>query len=270
MGYAEQDFQVEDLFDLVFPKDMGVCGHLAMIFYGYQEKVIVSGSFIGGKDTWAAFRTRWKAKLREHGICYYKTSEWRGLRDEFRRFKSVKDYPPPSGREAADKVRDELEHIVNTAKIGGIGAVIPVPVFNEVAAMPEFKERLERLKPYQLALYLVFLYSVEQINTVPGHHKIAFVHDEGDDCAFIEASYFAFKKTNPKTAKYMAGISCLDDKTHPPLQCADMVANTVCNFAQEWQKSPTDTTLKRLRKSILQIRVWEKDSLVSILRKQRW
>lgn len=58
---------------------MGVTGYLGMIFYGYlddskdrlQEKVIVSGSFIGTKDTWAEFRIAWNRKLKEHDIGYY-------------------------------------------------------------------------------------------------------------------------------------------------------------------------------------------------------
>lgn len=278
MGYAEQGFHVEDLFDLVFPEDMGVCGHLAMIFYGYlddskdrlQEKVIVSGSFIGTKDTWADFRIAWNKKLKEHDIGYYKTSEWRGLRGQFGRFSSEKNYPKPSGRKAADDIRDQLEKIVDSSGIGGIGIVISVPVFKEVLSMPEFKEKMERMTPYQLVLQMLFLKSVEQIKTVPGNHMVAFVHDEGDDCPFLTATYKEFKKKNPRTARYMAGFSCLDDKLHPPLQCADMVANTVNHYAQEWQVNPTEASLKRLRESILQVNVWSKDFLIKVLKSQTW
>lgn len=199
-----------------------------------------------------------------------KTSEWRGLRGEFRKFNSEKNYPIPSGRKAADEIRDQLENVVANSGIGGIGIVISVPVFNEVLSMPEFKRRMERITPYQLVLQMLFLKSVEQIKTVPGNHAVAFVHDEGDDCPFLEETYKEFKKKNPRTARYMAGFSCLDDKAHPPLQCADMVANTVNNYAQEWQANPTEATLTRLRESILQVNVWTKDFLIKVLRGQKW
>lgn len=249
-----------------------------MIFYGYlddskdrlQEKVIVSGSFIGPKHAWADFRVAWNKKLEEHNIGYFKTSEWRGLRGEFGRFSSEENYPKPSGRKAADEIRDQLESIVNNSGIGGIGIVISVPVFKEVLSMPEFREKMERMTPYQLVLQMLFLESVEQIKTVPGNHMVAFVHDEGDDFPFLEKTYREFKKKNPRTAKYMAGFSCLDDKLHPPLQCADMVANTVNHYAQEWQVNPSEASLKRLRESILQIKVWSKESLMTVLRSQKW
>jgi len=275
---TEQTFDIEDVYDLIFPDDMGVCGHLAMIFYGYlddskdrlQEKVVVSGSFIGTKDTWAAFRTAWAAKLKEHGLRYYKTAEWRGLRGEFQKFRSEANYPAPSGREAADEIRNQLEVVVEQSQIGGLGIVISVPVFQEVLSMPEFNEKMKHMTPYQLVLQMLLLKSVEQIRTVPGKHMIAFVHDEGDDRTFLCETYKAFKKKNPRTAKYMAGFSCLDDKLHPPLQCADMVANITNHYAQQWQANPTEAHLKKLRESILQINVWNKDFLIKVLRNQTW
>jgi len=278
MSYTEQAFHIEDLFDLVFPDDMGVCGHLAMIFYGYlddskdrrQEKVVVSGSFIGTKETWQAFRAAWNAKLKEHGLSYYKTTEWRGLRGEFQKFRSDANYPAPSGRKAADEIRNQLEAVIQQSQIGGLGIVISVPVFQEVLSMPEFADKMSRITPYQLVLQMLFLKSVEQIRTVPGKHMIAFVHDEGDDCQFLCETYKAFKKKNPQTAKYMGGFSCLDDKLHPPLQGADMVANTTNHYAQEWHANPTEAHLKRLRESILQINVWNKDFLMKVLRSQTW
>lgn len=277
MKYLEQGFHIEDLFELIFPADVGDCGHLAMIFYGYlddssdryQERVVVSGSLIGTRDDWTKFRKLWTAKLKEHGIAYYKTAEWRGLRGEFRRFQSERNYPKPLGREAADEIRAELEEIVENSRIGGVGVVIPVPVFAEVSSIPELKEKLGPTNAYQLALQTIFVRSVDQMNTVPGNHKIAFVHDDGSDCDLLEATYRAFKRKNPRSAKYVVGFSCLDDKLHPPLQGADMVANTTCNYARQWQENPTEASLGRLKESILEMKVWDRNFMMKIIKKQR-
>jgi hypothetical protein len=276
MAYLEQGYYIEDLFDLIFPADAGVRGHLAMIFGAYlddssdqtQSRVIVSGSFIGNRDQWKELRQEWSAKLQEHGISYYKSSEHRMLKGQFLQFQSDLNYPKPSGRETADRIRLELEKIVKQVGIGGIGVVIPVPIFEEVSVMPGFKEKMGST-PYHLALQTIFLNSVQEIKRFPGYHKIAFVHDEQHDSALLNSVYLAFKQKNPSTAKYMAGFSCLDDKDHPPLQSADMIANTTCDFARQWYSNPTEANLRLLKESVLRISVWDKEFMLNVLRGQK-
>jgi hypothetical protein len=247
-----------------------------MIFCSYlddssdqtQSKVIVSASFIGTVEQWAELRKAWSAKLKEHGISYYKSSEQRMLRGQFQKFQSETDYPRPYGRQAAEKIRTELEKIVDDVKIGGMGIVVPVRVFDEVSSDSVLKEKM-RWNPYQLVLQTLFHESVKEIKIFPGHHKVSFVHDEGSNCSQLHELYLGFKRKNPKTAKYMAGFSCLDDKLHPPLQCADMIANTTTNYALQWLADPTAAQLKRLKESLLRICVWDKDYMTGVIGAQK-
>jgi len=60
---------------------------------------------------------------------------------------------------------------------------------------------------------------------IPGHHRITFVCDDGPKSAIYSAVYANFKIKNANVAQIMGGLTHLDDKKHPPLQAADMMAS---------------------------------------------
>ena len=141
-------FHIEDLYDLVFPPDIDVEGHLCMVFQCFlddskdqdQTKVFVSAGFLGTKDHWSELRVAWRKCLKEHEIDYFKTSEYKMLRGQFAKFKTAA-YPPPTGREKANEIRDSLLAIPrNLGGIKGFGLVIPVEDYAKVCARPEAKD----------------------------------------------------------------------------------------------------------------------------------
>jgi hypothetical protein len=62
---------------------------------------------------------------------------------------------------------------------------------------------------------------------------LTFVHDESDDFDSLHSAYMMFKQVNPDIATVMGGFRPLDDKLHPPLQAADMMANYTLSLGIE-------------------------------------
>ena len=234
----------------------------------HAEKVVVSGIFIGDKERWGWLRTHWTGRLEDEGMKYFKASEYYGLRGQFVKFQSESKYPPPTGREAAKRVFDDLEQIIRQANIMSLGVVIPVKDYNEVMAMPEAQGKIPTT-PYLLALHSSFFETVKAVNENPGRHTVTFVHDDDDRFPLYRSAYLAFRKKNPKTAKQMGGFIALNDKEHPPLQAADLAANVTCNHAKQWLEDHTQASLQRLTGSLYMIGIWEKDYIISVLRKQK-
>lgn len=235
----------------------------------HGDKVIVSGIFIGDRERWSFLSSEWMKILRPHGMKYFKTAEYYGLRGEFQKFQSVSKYPPPGGREAAREIFDALEQVIQNARLTSLGIVIPVQEYKEVFAMPESHNKLPA-NPYHAALNSGFYETVKAINRLPGRHKVAFVHDEHEHEVFSEYQrlYLEFKRKNPKTARRMGGFVPLNDEEHPPLQAADLAANVTCNFAKQWLDDPSKASLQRLKVSMYRICVWERSYILEVLRNQ--
>lgn len=228
----EVDYTIEDLFDLVFPADMEVNGYLSMIYNCFlddskdknQTKLMVSAGFFGTKDDWGDLRARWSGVLKRHGLDYFKSSEYYSLTGQFKEFRTNK-YPPPTGREAAERIRSELQaKLEQCPNIHGIGVMVLLEDYYRVLARPEAQGILPS-EPYHTALDSVIYETVKMIKLQPGRNLVAFVHDDGPDFDSLRVSYQKFKEKNPITAKKLGGFVPMDDKVHPPLQAADMVSN---------------------------------------------
>jgi hypothetical protein len=264
----------EELFDLVFPKEWDVTGHLCMIYHCYlddskdqnQSQMVVSAGFVGTQNDWGKLRISWTKRLNEDGLKYFKTSEFKMLTEQFARFKTA-DYPPPTGREKARQIRSDLQAILKRVSgIRGIGLCLPMDDLNKVCARPEATPYYAG-DPYNLAFQSVLHETVGFIRRKPGRNMVAFVHDDGPNYDMLRHFYMGFKEQNPRTAKYMAGFQPLSDKDHPPLQAADMVANLALGIGIEWLENCRKVeTLKELRESIDKVGVWTQDYLLSVLK----
>src|SRR5882672_128172 len=247
----EESASIEHFYDLIFPDNDGVLGMVYDAFIDdsrdrLAEKVVVSGIFIGDKDRWSFLRSEWNKILKPHGMQYFKSSEFYGLRGEFQQFQSKSKYPPPKGREAAKRIFDDLEEVIEKASLTSLGVVIPVQEYSQVLALPEAKAKLPS-NPYYAALNAGFFETIKAINTLGGKHMVSFVHDDDDNFEQYRNLYREFRTKNPKTAKQMGGFVPLDDKKHPPLQAADLAANVTCNFAKQWLEDRNEASLQRLR-----------------------
>ncbi len=93
-----------------------------------REKVIISACLVGDCERWRDLVRPWKVKLATNNLNYFKSSECGALSGEFLQFRSEQKYPKPLGREAADKIRDDLDQIIKNSDVRGIGVIVPVPV----------------------------------------------------------------------------------------------------------------------------------------------
>ena len=230
-----------------------------------QSKMLVCAGWIGERDLWKDFCTRWNARLKQDGINYFKTSEYKMLKGEFEKFRAL---PPPEGRNAAKKVRDDLREIIGSYdNIRSVGVCMPMDEWDNVSSRPEARGILEH--PYHRAMESVWLETVNRgfRRSPPHRHSVVmFVHDDGPDFPRFAELYNEFRNLNKRTAKYMAGFSGLDDKLNPPLQAADLIANHSLEIAMEWLDSgKTKAKESELQESMGFLAVWREEYMRGVL-----
>jgi CheY-like chemotaxis protein len=268
-------YTIEDLFDLVFPSEMGVTGYMCMVYHCFlddskdqtQTKLMVSAGFFGTKEEWGSLRAGWVRVLEKHGLLYFKSSEYYSLTEQFARF-STDEYPRPKGREAAQQIRSELQAVVQQHPgIRGVGASVLLETYYGVYARPEAVNILPS-NPYDAALASVMHETTKIIRARPGRNVISFVHDNGADYEHLRAVYKTFRLANPDIAKSIAEFIPLDDKQHPPLQAADMIANYTMHLGLEGLASGNmKANVKEMRQNINLLVYWGKHYLLSVLKK---
>jgi hypothetical protein len=225
-----------------------------------QDKIVVSAALFARKRTWKRFNTRWKQELRKHGLKYFKSSQCNSVRGEFMK---LRRYPLPKAKGKAQKIRQKLETIIHKYRIYGVGVSVPVQVFKKVAAMPE-SHGYFNCDPYQRCLESIFLEVVRGTSKLPGKdNTVAFAHDDDSQFAKLRKYYRAFKKLNKNTAERMKGFVPLDDKLHPPLQAADLVANFSKGLTQDWPTLPISEP-ERFRKTIIKMGIWTEDYMLGV------
>ena len=268
------EFTIEDLFDLLFPDDWNVTGYLSMIYQcflddskdGNQSQMVISAGFYGTKDDWGKLRAAWARRLKEDGLEYFKTSEYKMLEGQFAKFRTAA-YPKPTGRDKAKGIRDDLQAIFRCIPgIQGVGIAIAMDDYEKVCLRPE-ADGVITGDPYRRALEGVLVETVRRIRQKPGRNMVAFVHDDGSDFDKLRGYYMDFKKANPKSAKLMGGFAPLDDKLHPPLQMADMVANFTLSKGLEWlENGRIPAKLEEMKQSIDFLNAWDEHYMLIVLR----
>jgi hypothetical protein len=152
--------------------------------------------------------------------------------------------------------------------IRGVGVSVLVDDYERVRARPETNGIFGN-NPYHRALESVMFETVKMIRKRPGHNMVAFVHDDGPDFAELHLLYQGFKKVNPKTAKYMGGFMPLSDKEHPPLQMADMIANSTLEFGLDSIAHGGEINLAKIsmKENISQLALWNESYMLSVLKR---
>jgi hypothetical protein len=252
----------------------GIIKAMSMVYHSYlddskdqsQSKMVISAGFYGTQNDWAKLRAAWTGCLKRNQIEYFKTSEYKMLTGQFARFRTGA-FPPPQGREEAMKIRSELQQVFSSIPgIQGIGIAIPLDDHDRVCSRPEASEIFVG-SPYRRAFESVMYETVQFIRRIPGRNVVSFVHDDGPDIDELRAYYLDFKETNPKTAKLMRGFQAMDDKLHPPLQMADMVANFTLGIGLEWLSSGRPLSkLKEMEGSIKRLSVWTEQYMLAVLK----
>ena len=77
-----------------------------------QEKVVLAGAFVGWYHQWSDLQQKWRKRLKQDGLEYFHATECKSLQGEFSRFRDSINFPFPKGREGANKIRADLETII--------------------------------------------------------------------------------------------------------------------------------------------------------------
>jgi hypothetical protein len=236
-----------------------------------QSKLMVSAGFFADRGDWASLRLAWKKVLKSHGLDYFKSSEYYRLGGQFAKFKSA-SYPPPTGREAARQIRNELQKTLEQRpRILGIAVAILLEDYRRALARPDAAGVLPA-DPYHTALNSIIFETVKRVNLLPGVNKVAFIHDDGPNMKSLVSSYKHFKRGNPTTARTLAGFGGLDDKEHPELQAADMIANYAMQRGlealQEREKN-LKTIIGELTRNFVMFGYWDENYILSAIKSIR-
>lgn len=225
-----------------------------------EKRMMVCGGLVGKREEWLGFSRLWNARLAQNELQYFKSSECRMLQGEFSKYHTA-DYPPPKGREAANSVREDLKSLIRDYDgIGWFGICLPIEDWKQYCEDGAVDQLTD---PYHRLLESVMVYVVKEgFRASPSmrNSRVVYVHDLENECPTYKKLYDAFCKLNPKTAKYSAGFSCLDDKSCPALQAADLVANYSLGLAMDWLRNGRRRNgFVEMQENLGFLKIWDPD-----------
>lgn len=254
------DFPIEELLDFIFEGN-NEGRYLGVLHHGMiddsadrnREKVVISAALIANAQDWQGLRKSWRERLDQDELVYFKSSHCRTLNGQFHKFRS-----DPQGKHKADRVAEDLDAIIKGRKILGVSCIIPVPLWKQLQADPEYAPVVAD-DPYMWAVQTVWMLCAQAMLKMGRGNIITFAHDNSDNFAFMHGLYKLFKQRNPKFGRVMAEFIPLDDKTNPPIQAADVAASVTQQLAVEWidESLKPELKLKRLEESMYQIARWD-------------
>ena len=229
------------------------------------KRIMVSAGFCGTRERWAAFRADWRLKLKEHHLCYFKSSECHSVSGQFAKLrKSGKSFATTEERARAREIRSDFLSIIRAHPfIRGIGIAVQLDDYRRYVALPDVKDVFPS-DPYKAALSSVMFEMVKFIRELFKYNVVAFVHDESDDFPDLWNCYRAFKEMNPKAAAFIGGFESLDDKKTPELQAADLIANHATYLATK--KLDLRATKVDMKENLAMLGIWDETYIKAVLR----
>jgi hypothetical protein len=237
----------------------------------HQKVLTVSGAVASTYRQWSKLRIEWNKRLKRDGLRYFKSSEYSVLRGEFSVFADPNKYPKPLGREAANLLRLDLEEIVHRIGVIGVSTCVPIQTYQEFRAVVPGAAEVFNEDPAESALYSVVHECVLMMQEDFPGSKIAFVCDSTSAQERFTKVYFEYLRRHAPARDVIHGalLPHLDDKKHPPLQVADMMASISREMATRYLQNPeSPTPIQRLEGSIYKICTWNWDWMMDTLRKQ--
>jgi uncharacterized protein DUF3800 len=246
----------------------------------HQDQVVLAGAFVGWYHQWNDLQKKWRKRLKADGLDYYHATECRSLQGEFSKFRDANKYPFPKGREAANKIRDDLDAIIHESGVMGIAACVPMQDYKAIRASDPLAAEIFSEDAFETALQALFQRCYEIVNTEmsDGHrgaHRVAFVCDLSTSAPRIAKMYAEFIEKNPAYGEVFQGLVHRDDKKTPPLQAADLMAHLAKDRFVDWLKDQeifsNEPVLKeRLKKlSVYHIAACHKNWLNTIVEQER-
>jgi hypothetical protein len=223
-----------------------------------REIIMAAGALIAKDKDWGELSRKWRQRLKRDGLQYFKAVEYRGLRDQFSVFTDAVRYPKPKGREAAKALHDDLEGIIKQFPIIALAVIIPLPEYKETVLEFGVAGKMNP-DPFSAAMQSVMRNCVLLANEHGAANKVAFVCDDSSDSVKLSTAYAGFKEKNILIQDALAGLVHLDDKTHPPLQAADMVASLGREMGMEYLNTGGHVELPRLQGVFHKLEVWDRE-----------
>jgi hypothetical protein len=137
---SQPTISADELFGFLFCNEQGK-EHLAMLYHAYiddsadrnRERVIVAGAIIADRSEWGMLNAKWKTRLEQDDLCYFKSSHCESLNGQFHKFR---DYGFEEGKRRAIAVRDDLYAIIKNSPVMMLGVTLSVPSHRVMLADP--------------------------------------------------------------------------------------------------------------------------------------
>lgn len=224
-----------------------------------REHVFVVAGYLARQYDWIEIERQWTLRLDQESdprpMQYFTSSECMHLTGEFARFKDVRKYPKPRGREAAKRVRNDLMEIMKNASVGGFAFGLPMKVYRAVRRSARARKVLHS-DPY-VDMYTMTMIIIageledEYLEGVwPARETVAYLCDGHNKSADVQRIYDDLKNNNPNCARWMGSLSYMDNKKSPALQAADLLAAQCKDVLLEEFAKPRDD--RRLRDTFKQ------------------
>ena len=256
---SQSDISTEELFDFLFCEQEGT-EHLAMLYQAYiddsadrnRERVVIAGAIVGTKNEWGMVNGKWKTRLKQDKLQYFKSSDCESLNGQFHKFRR---YGMAEGKRLALAVRDDLYDIIKHSPVISLGVTLSVPFHRRMVADPATFGAIPAV-PYRLAFQQLLAECGKAILLLGNRHAITFGHDDGDDFAELHRLFKEFKALNPTYDAVMRDFVPLDDRFHPPAQAADVAAWVTYQAANEYVVTHSHEVLKRIGGRMYKIVNW--------------
>jgi hypothetical protein len=141
-----------------------------------QEYAFVVAGLVSRQDYWFEIERQWDRTLKRHSLEYFKTSEYLGLNGQFKRFRDKGEYPKPSGRDAAREIVDELELIIRSSRVKGIGLAIDLQDYRAARKSSRIRKVFPS-DPYRFGYQMLMVYIAGEVTRGVGMPTI--VRHEG-------------------------------------------------------------------------------------------
>lgn len=222
-------------------------------FDQFRERVAVAGAFLGSFQQWKALVPKWRRRLKQDGLKYFRSTEYLSLSGQFEKFHDPIKFPKPTGRDRARKIRDDLDAIIHECHIVGFALCVPLRVYTHLRNETEFGEQLMPADPFDYAIQELLIMVAQDVKKHRKGDTVAFFCDEGPSSARIAEIYGQLKPLNPDSAQVMGALTHLDDKQYPQLQTADLMASIAKERFAGWMTDrstqvPDQALADRLKK----------------------
>lgn len=215
-----------------------------------QRDVYVVAGLLATSEDWFETERLWNRYLSSKGLNHFRTSEYRGLKGEFAKYRDEAVYPKPRGREAAKEILDDLAQIVRTSPVVGIVLGMNLRGYRELRRGARARH-LFPMNPYRHLYQTMLVRIAAFMGDLPSPQIVAFLCDEHSRGAQLANSYSELKRLNPISAQYMGSLSFQHDENSAAIQAADLVA-ALCKdyYVKQVKGKATEDDLEALTANI--------------------